>query len=234
MYNRILVSLRATEESMPLWKELWLYFLDTYFYNETTYEYLNMDGSSFVVVRNIVIGLTIGLCFAGFAAVFNKRIWGDFVRLLLREECLSPEQGKTLPELNSAHKLWLRFGVSRGTNLRRVVRCREEETYLNSIAEEERAYDERRREDPTLPKRRPSKPFRVHPDIHHFYIPEEMKYMADVKFEKKGSSWLGAVLFSVVMVVVGFAVLMVLPYLLSLLNDLVGGFQSAGSDQILT
>ncbi len=234
MQNHFLVALRTAEENMPLWKELWFYFLETYFYNETAYEYLNMDGSSFATLRNIVIGILIGVCIAGFAAVFNKRIWGDFVRLLLREECLTPERGKTLPELNCAHKLWLRFGVKRGVNLRRVVRCREEEDYLREIAEEEAAHAEKRKENPSLPKRIRSKPFRVDPDAHHFYIPEEMKYMADVKFEKKGNTWLGAVLFVVIMAIVGFVFLMVLPYLLSLLNDLVGSFQSAGSDQILT
>lgn len=234
MHYPFVAALRTADENMPLLKELWLYFLDTYFYNETAYEYLNMDGSSFVTVRNIVIGVLIGLCFAGFAAVFNKRIWGDFVRLLLREECLSAESGKTLPELNCAHKLWLRYGVKRGVNLRRVVRCREEEDYLREIGEREAAYAEKRREDPSLPKRLRVKPFRVDPDSHHFYIPEEMKYMADVKFEKKGNTWLGAVLFVVILVIVGFAVLMVLPYLLSLLNDLVGSFRSAGSDQILS
>ena len=72
------------------------------------------------------------------------------------------------------------------------------------------------------------------PDAHHFYIPEEMKYTADVKFEKKGSTWLGAILFVAVAIVIGFVLLLVLPYLLSLLNDFVGAFQSGGSDQILT
>ena len=234
MGNHFLAALRISEENLPLWKELWLYFLDTYFYRETVYEHLNMDGDSFAMLRTIVLGVVIGLCIAGFMAVFNKRIWGDFVRLLLREDCLSAESAKSLPELNCAHKLWIRYGVRRGVNLRRVVRCREEEDALREFAAREQEYAERRKEDPALPKKMPKKPFRVDPDTHHFYIPEDMKYMADVKFEKKGSTWAGAILFSLVMVVVGFAVLMLLPYLLSLVNDLVGGFRSVGSNQILS
>ena len=225
MSNRFLTALTAAEEKLPLWKELWIYFYETYFTNDTVYEHLNMDGGSFNTVRNIILGLLIGLSLAAFAAVFNKRVWGDFVRLLLREDCLSAERGKTLPELNCAHKLWLRYGVSRGVNLRRVVRCREEEDYLRDVTEQEATYEEKRAVDPFLPKKFRPKPFRVNPDTHHFYIPEEMKYMADVKFEKKGSTWLGAVVFTLVMVVVAFALLMVLPYLLSLVNDFVGAFR---------
>ena len=234
MNNRFLWALSAAGEEMPLLEELWVYFLDTYYYHETVLEHLNMDGSSFAMVRMIVIGLIIGLCLAAYAAVFNKRVWGGFVHQLLREECLSPETGKTLPELRCAQKLWLRYGVRCGTNLRRVVRCREEEDYLRRMEEERATYEEKRKLDPSLPKKFKETPFRVDPDTHHFYIPEELKYMADVKFAQKGNTWLGAVIFTVVMVIVGFALLMALPYLLSLINDLVGGFAAPGSDQILS
>ena len=234
MHNHFLVALRTYDENMPLWKELWLYFMDTYFYNETAYEHLNMDGSSFSAVRNIVIGVLIGLCFAGFAAVFNKRVLGGFVRVLLREECLSQETGKSLPELNYADKLIIRYAVRHSVSLRRVVKCREEEEYLRSMEELQANYPERRREDPSLPRRFRQKPFRIDPDVHHFYIPEDMKYMADVKFEQKGTTWLGAVLFVVVMLVALIAVMMVLPYILSLVNEFVGGFSSSNPGNVLS
>ena len=59
-----------------------------------------------------------------------------------------------------------------------------------------------------------------------FFIPEKMKYTADIKFEKKGSTWLGAIIFAVIMLVVFIVAMVALPYLLNLLNDMVGGFSS--------
>ena len=184
-------------------------------------------------MRNIIIGIFLGLCVASFAVVINKRVLGGFVRLLLANECLSPEAGKTLPELNYADKLLIRSAVRRSTNLRRVVRCREEEEHKARMEEAEAGYAERRAADPSLPKRFRPTAFRVDPDAHHFYIPEEMKYTADVKFEQKGTTWLSAVVFVVVMLVAMVAVLMVLPRILSLVNDFVGGFSSSSGD-ILT
>ena len=95
-------------------------------------------------------------------------------------------------------------------------------------------YEAKRAADPSLPKQYRGESFRVDPDNHHFYIPEQMKYTADVKFEKKGSGWLSAVLFCAVMLVVGFVILLILPSLLSLLDQFVGALDSVGSDQILT
>ena len=215
MKQRVLTALTAAEEELPLWKELWYYFYETYFTDEAVYEHLNMGGGSLISVRNIIVGLFIGLAVASFAVVFNKRVLGGFVRLLLWEECLSGETGKSLPELNCADKLILRRAVGNSVNLRRVVKCREEEEYLRA-----------QEQDGTKGKGRG---FRVDPDHHHFYIPEEMKYMADIKFEQKGTTWLGAILFVVIMAVALVAVLMVLPQILTLLNDFVGSLGGAAS-----
>jgi hypothetical protein len=62
----------------------------------------------------------------------------------------------------------------------------------------------------------------VDPDAHHFYIPEDMKYMADVKFEGKGNTWRSAIAFAILMIVLMLVLLGFLPYILSLLNDFVG------------
>ena len=216
-------ALTATEE-LPLWKELWVYFYETYFTDETVYENLNMGGGSLISVRNIIVGLFVGLAVASFAVVFNKRVLGGFVRRLLKEECLSPERGKSLPELDLADRLILRRAVRCSTNLRRVVKCREEEAFRQALGAEtvEGASKPSRKKDA-------DSAFRVDPDEHHFYIPEDMKYMADIKFDQKGTTWLGAVLFVGIMAVALVVVLMLLPQLLSLLNELAGSFGGSGS-----
>jgi hypothetical protein len=225
------MALSATNQ--PLVKELWAYFYETYFTDETVYEHLNMGGGSLISVRNIVLGLCFGLCVAAFGIVFNKRVLGGFVRHLLKNECLSAETAKTLPELNYADKLLIRHAVKKSVNLRRVVRCREEEAHEKKMKAEGEAYAEKQKANPSLPKKFRPTPFRVKPDEHHFYIPEDLKYMADVKFEQKGTTWLGATLFVFIMLVATVAVLLVLPKILSLVNELAGSF-GASSDQVLT
>ncbi len=197
----------AAEEELPLWKELWYLFYDSVFGDQTYYEYLDMGTGSLISVRLIIVGIFLGLAAGSFVAVFNKQVLGGFVRKLLREECLSPETGKTLPELNYAAKLTIRRAVRRSVALRRVVRCREEEDFY---AEQERNPSKKKIE------------FRVNPDHHHFFIPEEMKYMADVKFEAKGTTWRSAIAFSFLMVVLMVVLLTFLPNILSLLNDFIG------------
>lgn len=210
------------------WENVWNYLTDN-----GTYDHLNMNGNALISVRLIIVGLFIGVGVAAFVSVFNKRILGGFVRKLLREECLSAESGKTLPELGYADKLSVRNGLRRGVTLRRVVRCREEEEHLARMAELEASCEERRRSDPSLPSKFSPEPFRVDPDRHHFYIPEELRYKADVKFEQKGTTWGGAVVCVILLAIGLVAVLLVFPKILELIDDLIGAFRSIGSDRVL-
>ncbi|MBR2353146.1 MAG: hypothetical protein IKA76_01415 [Clostridia bacterium] len=158
-------------------------------------------------LRLIIVGIFLGLALGGFVAVYNKQILGRFVRALLAENCLSPESGKTLPEMNYADKLMIRRAVRKSPSLRRVVKCAEEEAHWEALTEKQKKANKKATE------------FRIDPDIHHFYIPEDMKYMADVKFEGKGNTWFGAIAFAAGMIVFMLVVLGALPFLLSLLND---------------
>ena len=202
MINRLITAISATGGEMPLHEELWVYFRDTYINGETAYK--NLDTGGFISVPLILIGLFVGFALASFGAVFNKRVHGGFVRKLLCEECLSPDTAKTLPELNCADKLIIRYAVRRSVSLRKVVHCREEEEYAKE------AHD---------------KPFRVLPDEHHFYVPEDMKYTAQIKFEKKGSSWVGAVIYLVILLVALVALLVFMPKILGVLDAFIGIFK---------
>ena len=121
-----------------------------------------------------------------------------------------PDDGKTLPELNLADKLILRRAVRSSVTLRRVVRCREEEEFFKE--QEEKSS-----------KKLPD--FRIDPDIHHFYIPEDLKYTADIKFEGKGTTWPGAIVFALCMIILMMVALVFLPDILQFVNNFVGTFQ---------
>lgn len=230
MFFGKIMALSADAE-VSIWQELWNALLQ----DETQYEYLGKGANSLTSLRMIILGLFLGLALASFGAVFNKRVLGDFVRKLLREESLTPETAKTLSELGYARNTSIRYSVRRGVNLRRVVRCREEEEYLRELEQRREEYEEKRKENPKLPKFK-EEPFRVNADEHHFYIPEEMKYMADIKFEKKGTTWLGAIVFVLLLVIAAVILFIALPYILNVLNDWFGAIHSVFSykDNVVT
>lgn len=219
------------EDMMPWWRELLTDFYYDYYGNSVYYPNLNMDTDSMIFIKNLILGIFIGLCIAAFGTVYNKRILGKFVRKLLREECLSKESAKTLSELGFMKNYAIRNAVRKSVNLRRVVRCKEEEEFL---AEQEnlRLEFERSAKGDKKAVFREEK-FEMDTANDRFYIPEDMKYMADIKFESKGTSLLGAILFVVIMAIVFVALLAFLPQIFEMLDSFVGGFSSAGNSNIL-
>ena len=220
---KIPVFLLKAGADQPLIEELWEYFIDTYIENDRVYE--NLDFGGLFSAQTLLIGIFIGLALAAVASVINKQINGSFVARLIENDCLSPENAKTLPELDAAHILSVRLGLACGVNLRRVVRCREEDEYLEVIRGKETEYAKMREENPKLPKSFDPKPFKINPEIHHFYIPEDMKYTAQVKFDRKGNSLWSALIWTAVILVALLVLIVLLPSLLDLLDAVVGSFK---------
>jgi hypothetical protein len=50
-----------------------------------------------------------------------------------------------------------------------------------------------------------------------------------VKFEKRGSTWLGAIVFIVVLLILAVVLFLTLPYILTVLNDWFGAVESVFS-----
>lgn len=211
----------ASERELPLIKELWLYFYDTYLNSSVYYEHLNIDTGKMISIRIIILGLYIGIAVAGFAAVFNKRVLGGIVRRLLSNECFSPETAKTLDELGYGNNFIIYLAVGKSTSLRRVVKCREELEFNKRSALEKEEYEKSRVENKHLPKRKETE-YKTDAYSDSFFIPEEIKYTAETKFDSKGSTWLGAVILTLVMTVAFFVTMAALPYIFSILNDFVG------------
>ncbi len=229
------IGVLAAAEDPTLWEAIVNYIEENYF-SDVTYSNLGLGlfGST-ATLRNILFGLLVGVIIASFIMVFDKRVLGAFVRKLLREECLSPESAKRLCQLGFADKLTVRNGVRRGTTLRSVVRSREEEEHKAAMAEKRAEYEKMREEDPSLPPFKETE-YTVDPDEDHFYIPEEKKYSAEFRFEKKGTTWLGFAAVVAVAVILFFVLLFVIPELMKLLDELVGGIKATagGRNNILT
>ncbi len=210
--------------------DLWTALRDLFTIDESQYENLWKGSGGSISVVGVIVGLCVGITLACIGAVFNKQVLGRFVRRLLKENCLSPEDAKTLAELRYADKLWIRRAVKNDPSLRRVVRCREEERFYEEQRKLEEEHEAKRKEDPSLPKFKPQI-FRIDANEHHFYIPEALKYTADVKFEGKGSTWPAAVATVIIMGIIMLLILAVLPNILDLLNDLLA---SAGNNNVVT
>lgn len=222
--------LSRANEDVGLFEELWNYFVDFFFYPENIYlPNLNFSLGAMVTIRNILIGLILGMIVAAFGIVYTKRVIGAFARKLLAEEIFSPEKAVRLAQTGYVTNFSVRNALKRGNTLRCVVRCREEEEHERAMDEAQAAHEERQKQDPSLPAFVRSA-YRVDPDSDHFYIPEEKKYQADMRFDKHGTTWLAFFMMILVSVVL-FCVLMVLfPKLLTLLDSYVGSLDKPPSN----
>lgn len=193
---------------------------ELFFVNKTYYANLKIDAQDYKVLMISIIAFCIGIILAGVAAVFNKRVLGGFVRTCLQKEALSPERAMTLSELGFEKRPILRHAVRSGVNLRRVVRCREEEEYLAELEKQKEAYENEKKSGVFFRKRFREKPYKGR-DTDHYYIPEDLKYMADAKFEAKGTSWVGIVILTVLVIIALFLLARFLPNILQLLDGFV-------------
>ena len=224
--------LNAAEEPSFL-AQLWNDFITTFVTNEVYYPNLGLEGgSSLFSLKLMILGLFIGLSLASFGALYDKRVLGEAVRAILRKEAYTPETAVTLVELGYARNSIVRHSVRKSVTLRRVVRCVEEEKFLAEQEQRRIEHEEKRKNDKSLGRFR-ELDYTFDLENDHFYIPEEIRYTADVKFEKKGSSWIGAIVFTLVMLVVYVILLICLPDILEILNDFAANFAPKGPKNMI-
>ena len=172
--------------------------LDTFFNPEAVY-YENFDfGSSGVVsLRIILVGLMVGFCVAAVVSLYEKKMMGGFVKKLLYEECVRPEKAMTLYDLGYQKYPAIRSSLVRGATLKRWVRCVEEDEFYASLEEKREEFAKNHPDEEFV-----SPAFKRDPDTMRFYIPEELKYQADVKFSTQGAniaSAIGVIVVSIIM-----------------------------------
>ena len=209
----------ALPEELSFFEAIWNFLYTTYVNPPEYYEYLNLGAGGLTTVRIVIIGIFIGLILSLFASVFNKRVLGGVVRSIIKKEAFSPEKALNLEELGFESNALIRLAVRKSTTLRRVVRCREEEEFIAEQNARREEYRQKRLENKNLPRFK-EQSYKINPYADTFYIPEEIRYMADVKFEKKGNTWASAILCSVLLAVGMFAVLGGLPSILNLLDSI--------------
>lgn len=187
--------------------EILTYLEDTYFsISFDSYQNFSLTSSTGVTIRNVILGIAIGIIIASAMIVHTKCHTGKFVRKLLRENCTSPEQAKTLLELGYFKNPSIRRMLKSGVTLGKLVHCKE----LEEPSGEESFTDETQKK----------KPLAIDFSTMHFYIPEELRYRAEIRFEEKGSSWLSFAFVLILTVVISSLLCVFMPNLFGFADGL--------------
>ncbi len=189
-------------------KEMWEAIVRDWF----TMDYMEYDNLGYDMTATggirpemIIIFGIFGMMIACFFASYNKGTLGAFVRALLSAGASSPENAKTLDELGFLKNHSVRASLKSGYTLRKVVRCVEEDEGTLICSENKEG----------------SVPF----NEAHFYIPEDKQFAAESRFKGKKLPWFAYLLIFVGGVILMIALIAVLPHILSLVDDFVGGLK---------
>lgn len=212
------VALSAGSQTSFL-EDIWNYLYDVYLRADGNYENLGFEKMPLFSIRLTVLGLFIGTVLACIAMLYNKQLVGGIARKLIAYGALSPEGAKTAEELGIAKNPLARYALLSNSALRRFVRCVEEDNFYKEQDEAREAYEKKREQEPSLPEFKGRK-YLVDLENAHFYLPEELRIRAEIKYEKKGSG-LGSAIFSIIILcILFFALLIVLPMILGFIDSL--------------
>lgn len=166
----------------------------------------------FISLDLIVWALFAGFVLASLLALYNKRIIGGFVKAMLRDECLSPETAKTVTELGYGTDWFIKNALRTDTVLCRfVVRIDKDMDGTENPAES----------DGGEKKKRQPKHDVIDFSTARFYIPEELKYKADVRYANRGTNLFTFVLGVVALIAAAFAAIYFIPDLIQLIDNFI-------------
>lgn len=205
----------------------WLEILNDIFSLEMgQYENLGFGDFAFANLRNIIFGMVLGIIFASYLVIFNRRVYGDFVRSLIEQNCSSPSTAKTLTELGYMKNSAVRSAIKTGHTYRGLVRCPESEDYYATREQARGEYEARVAAAGEKAPEFKAPEFKYDFTTARFYIPEDKHFTASERFEKKGTSVLSAVVITVVSLILFWAIIKFLPDIMQLLDNFVGSINS--------
>jgi hypothetical protein len=162
------------------------------------YEYIPVNENTAGNIRSLVLGFMFGFLAAAVFIYLQKRSLGTFVGQLLKEDCLTPASAKTPLALGCNRSTLLRSEWKRRGAITRYVHCVEEEGASNESNQ------------------------KMDFSNMHFYIPEDKRYTAEVRYERRGSKLRSLLLVMVATVALATVVCIFLPVLLRWADWLIG------------
>ena len=212
--------------------ELLSYFSERYFsVSFHIYEHIPLGPSANGSAQLIIVAVMLGLIFASVVMAIEKAKHGRFVKKLLKGGCLSPEKSKTLSELEEFRNSFVRRAFFTGNALTKCVYCiRTPEAFCETAEASEDPADSDGGEEASpvvvemSEKRAADRVMggeRLDYTVARFYIPEDLKYRAELRFESKGSGWIPVLLTAVLSVVGAALICRFLPDFVQLLDNLI-------------
>lgn len=213
-------------------RELINYFSEEYFSMELgTYDNFAISGSSGVALRNIILAVACGIILATLMTLYTRRGLGGFVRRLIAAEANSPESAKTLMELGYFRSVMIRRELAKGSSLRMVVRCPEQDAFESGAVSATNDTDAISAEVGVDGAGQGSAARRARPLVFRhdflssrFYIPEDLRARAEVRFDAKGSGWLPTLITVIATVIAAAAMCWFLPDLIQMADNLISFF----------
>lgn len=160
------------------------------------YAHITFDAAARTTVRNVILGFCAGILIAALYAFYQKTIPGGIVRTLLRCEAFSEDTAKTAAELGWERNILFRFELAHNGMLKKLIRT---VSAPADAAEGEETEAELR-----------------------YYIPQELKYRAEVRFDKQGSGPVGLIVTLALTLLLSIALIRLLPALLGVVDRLLG------------
>ena len=220
LLNKLIIWAQAVSSGEPsLLEELWAYLEGKYFSVDAgRYDNINIGTGSLITLQRVVLGIFAGIIIAAAFACYDKNRLGAFVRRLVKEQCLWPNQAKTLSELGFQRNSGVKLSLRSPHKLGKIVRCVERDAYLEEVERARAAYAEANGSDEgfSMPE------YRLDFNRDHFYIPDEEHYRAEIRFEEKGSGWRAFLLVILVSVIGAALVCFILPDMLQLVDNMIG------------
>ena len=157
------------------------------------YENIRFDASDAAFLQTIIWGIFIGALLASLLSLYQQYVPGKLVRALLGADALTKETAKTLEELGLADRPLIRRELRRGAVLKKFVLCAVE----NGQGTPKGA---------AAPTR--------------YYIPEELKYRAAIRYEKRGNALVSLLVTTALAFAIAFALVKLTPLVLYMLDSI--------------
>lgn len=201
----------------------WLYN----FFNPQLDDYVNFDfgKGEMLNLRLIVFGAFFGVLLASLYIIYIKNVVGAFVRKLLAEECLSEERAMTLEQLGFWHNPFVRLALKGSVTLGTVYSVYPEEQGSAESVEGGLLPNEKA----DAPSKNSPQATKPDPRRVRYYIKEEKKHAAEMRFNPRGSGWPTFFFVLVISVICVILIFALLPHVLSYLDKTVSVYTEKGN-----
>lgn len=177
----------------------------------------------FITVELLVWALFGGFVFAALLAVYNKRLIGGLVKRIIAENATSPEKALTVTELGYGTDWFIKNALRKDAALLRFV-ARVDAPPAKAHDNGEEISSEVKSEAEAEVKSEAENKL-IDFETARFYIPEELKYRAEVRYAGKGTDFVAFGICIVIFAVAAFAAIFLIPDLIQLIDNFIGTFK---------